>query len=107
MRYLGITFDFGDYHYIADALEDHAKYFNKKSSMYLLDDIGLLESFFKFIDRTTFSRVILYDFKELGSWENFKYFSRLCRSYNLEFSILKQDIHSDVAIEVDYLLNVI
>ncbi|MBL5769165.1 hypothetical protein [Heyndrickxia sporothermodurans] len=54
MRYLGITFDFGDYHYIADALEDHAKYFNKKSSMYLLDDIGLLESFFKFIDRTTF-----------------------------------------------------
>ncbi|WP_162013681.1 hypothetical protein [Bacillus coahuilensis] len=70
-------------------------------------DFDLIDVFFKFIDRTTYSRVIVYDLKELGGWENFKYFSKLCRSYNLEFSILKQDIHSDVAVEPDYLLNVI
>lgn len=107
MKYLGISFDFGDYPYITDMLSDHARWFYKKIDCYLLADFDLIDTFFKFVDRTTYSRAIVYDIKELGSIENFKYFSKLCRSYNLEYSFLKQDIHSDVAVEPDYFLEVI
>ncbi|MBS3678945.1 hypothetical protein KGF86_01835 [Ornithinibacillus massiliensis] len=107
LKYLGICTNFGDYPYITDMLVDWAEFDEKKIDCFLLDDIGMLDFLLKFIDRTTFSRVLVYDIEEIDSLKNLKSFSNICRKYNLEWSIIRQDLHSDVAVEPDYLLKVV
>ena len=70
--YFGITFDGEKYPEVKKRLEEHAKFFNKKLEMHLLVYSNLLELYFKSMDCSKVDRVILYDYKELGNWENFK-----------------------------------
>lgn len=106
--YFGLTFDGEKYPEVKKRLEEHAKFFNKKLEMYLLVDLNLLELYFKSMDCSKVDRVILYDYKELGNWENFKRFSNLCIDYGLEYSIVKKsiDLHSDVDTSLPYLCSI-
>lgn len=107
--YFGITFNKERYSEIIERLKEHAGVFNKKLEMQLMVDLNLLELYFKAMDLTMVDRVLLYNYEELGSWENFKRFSTLCRKYGLEYSIVKksQDLHSDVEVPIDYLMDII
>ncbi|AIF45634.1 hypothetical protein [Virgibacillus sp. SK37] len=106
-KYFGVTFNFEEYNYVKHMLTDHASAFNKRINIFLLLNIDMLEIYISQIDRTLFDRVLIYDHEELGSWENLKQFSLICNKYNLEWSILKQDLHSDVPLELDYLLEIV
>ncbi|MEN2465640.1 hypothetical protein [Ornithinibacillus sp. JPR2-1] len=105
--YFGITFNGERYTDIEKSLQIHADFFHKKLQMYLLVNVDLLELHLKFIDPKVIDRVLMYDYEELGSWGEFKRFSNICKAYGLEYSIIKQDIHSDVDIPLGYLTNII
>lgn len=106
--YFGITFNGEKYPEIKKKLEEHAIFFNKKLEMNLLVDLNILELYFNSMDCSKVDRVILYDYEELGSWENFKKFSNLCIQYGLEYSIVKKsvDLHSDVDTSLPYLFSI-
>ncbi|QJX64598.1 hypothetical protein HLK66_25060 [Niallia circulans] len=107
--YFGLTFNGERYQEITERLQQHARFFNKKLEMHLVADLNLLELYLKSMDLTIIDRVLLYDYEELGSWENFKRFSNLCRRYGLEYSIIKKsiDLHSDVDVPIGYITEII
>ncbi|SES89380.1 hypothetical protein SAMN05421676_10243 [Salinibacillus kushneri] len=105
--YFGITFNKEHYVDIEERLKNHANFLNRELKMYLLVNIDLLELYIQFIDPKTVDRVLLYDYKELGNWEDFKRFSKICKKYGLEYSIIQQDIHSDVDLPIGYLTDII
>ncbi|TFB21444.1 hypothetical protein E3U55_09030 [Filobacillus milosensis] len=107
--YIGLTFKRERYSEITEMLQDHARLFDRKLEMYLMVDLNLLELHFKSMDLAVIDRVLLYDYEELGNWENFKRFSNLCKKFGLEFSIIKKtvDLHSDVDVPIGYLTEII
>jgi hypothetical protein len=106
-RYLGISTDFGEFPYLCDGLKAYAEFDNRHIDCYLLPDFSLFEELIKIIDITKYSRVMVYDLTELGGIENFKKFADLCLVYNWEYSIVKQNLHSDIDIPINYFLSVI
>ncbi|WP_156289881.1 hypothetical protein [Oceanobacillus salinisoli] len=107
--YYGITFNVAKCQEITVKLQEHARFFNKKLEMHLVVDLSVLESYLKSMDLTIIDRILLYDYEELGSWDNFKRFSNLCKEYGLEYSIIKKtiDLHSDVDVPIGYLTDII
>ncbi|MGG4511977.1 hypothetical protein ABEP00_19565 [Heyndrickxia sporothermodurans] len=79
---------------------------NKKIDVILLTEVNIIEEFIKG-NHEKYCRVIFYDYEEFNNIKQFQYVFGLCQLYNLELSIIKQDIHSDVAVELSYLLQVI
>lgn len=106
-RYLGVSTDFGEFPYLCESLKEYAEFDERHIDCYLLNNFGHFEDLIKVIDRTKYSRVVVYDLKELGGVENFKTFATLCFKYNWEYSIVKQDLNSDVDIPINYFFKVI
>ncbi|KAB7668928.1 hypothetical protein F9279_12040 [Bacillus sp. B1-b2] len=90
--YIGISFNMERYRDIEESLGVYSDILDKKLKMYLLADLNLLELHLQFIDKSSIDRVLLYDYKELGTWENFKQFSNVCKKYGVEWGIVKEDI---------------
>lgn len=106
--YLGVVFDLTNYEHYAASIRVHAKLFNKKSFLISLIDVSLLDELITIEkENHSFQRVIVYDFSEFQGIENFKTFAKTCYKHGLEFSILKQDLHSCVPVELGYFLDVI
>ncbi|MCM3412840.1 hypothetical protein M3676_23105 [Metabacillus litoralis] len=79
---------------------------NKKIDVILLTEVNIIEEFLK-ENHEKYCRVIFYDYEEFNNIKQLQNVFGLCQHYNLELSIIKQDIHSDVAVELSYLLQVI
>gem|GEM_PF-4275050 len=107
--YFGLTFNKESYSEITLKLQEHANFFKRRLIMHLMVDLNILEMHFKSMDVKSIDRVLLYEYEELGSWENFKRFSNLCKKYGLEYSIIKKtvDLHSDVDVPIGYLTEII
>ncbi|KUP08427.1 hypothetical protein Q75_02890 [Bacillus coahuilensis p1.1.43] len=105
--YFGLTFNNDQFEDITESLQIHSQIVSKKMKMYLMASVDHLAFHLRFIDRTCIDRIIMYDFEEIGNWETLKEFSNVCKKYNINWSIIRQDIHSDVDVPLDYLTDVI
>lgn len=105
-RYLGIITDESDLESYKESMRNFAAKVNKKIDVILLTETNTIEKFIK-ENHEKYCRVIFYDYEELNNIKQLQNVFGLCQDYNLELSIIKQDIHSDVAVELSYLLQVI
>ncbi|WP_251398958.1 hypothetical protein [Metabacillus litoralis] len=105
-RYLGIITDECDLESYKESLRNFAARVNKKIDVILLTEVNIIEEFLK-ENHEKYCRVIFYDYEEFNNIKQLQNVFGLCQHYNLELSIIKQDIHSDVAVELSYLLQVI
>lgn len=105
-RYLGIITDECDIESYKESMRNFAARVNKKIDVILLTETNIIEEFIK-ENHEEYCRIIFYDYEEFNNIKQLQNVFGLCQHYNLELSIIKQDIHSDVAIELSYLLQVI
>ncbi|WNS75683.1 hypothetical protein RRV45_01135 [Bacillus sp. DTU_2020_1000418_1_SI_GHA_SEK_038] len=105
-RYLGIITDINDLESYKESLRNFAARVNKEIDVIFLKETKLIAEFIK-ENHEKYCRVIFYDYEEFNNIKQLQNVFRLCQHYNLELSIIKQDIHSDVAVELSYLLQVI
>lgn len=107
MTLLGVTFNFSNPHYSLLAMDLYGRINKMDIDLYHLADFDLLESFIHLNKHRKYTRVVIYDIDELETWDRVRELVNICSKYNLEFSIIKQDIHSDVEVPIGYLTNVI
>lgn len=105
-RYLGIITDECDLESYKESLRNFAARVNKEIDVILLTEVNIIEEFIK-ENYEKYCRVIFYDYEEFNNIKQLQNVFGICQHYKLEFSIIKQDIHSDVAVELSYLLQVI
>jgi len=105
-RYLGIITDECDIESYKESMRNFAATVNKKIDVILLTEVNIIEEFIK-ENHEKYCRVIFYDYEDFKNIKQLQNVFGLCQYYKLELSIIKQDIHSDVAIELSYLLQVI
>lgn len=105
-RYLGIITDVSDLDSYKESMRNYAARVNKKIDVILLMESTLIEEFIN-ENHEKYCRVIFYDYEEFNNIKQLQNVFMLCQHFNLELSIIKQDIHSDVAVELSYLLQVI
>ncbi|MBS4193719.1 MULTISPECIES: hypothetical protein [Bacillaceae] len=106
--FLGVVFDLKKYNQYAESIKIHGDLFYKKTMVISLNDVSLLNEFLNMEkENNNIQRVIIYDYEEFRELKNFKIFENTCSKHRLEFSILRQDLHSDVPVELGYMLQVI
>lgn len=105
-KYLGIITDDSDHESFKESMRNYAARVNKKIDVVLLTEVNSIEEFIR-ENHEKYCRVIFYDYEEFNNIKQLQNVFGLCQHYNLELSIIKQDIHSDVAVELSYLLQVI
>lgn len=79
----------------------------KQVDLTQIADVELLESLFEIRDVKQYDRVLFFSIRELHGWDELRYLVNTCNKYNIEWSFVREDIHSDVEVPVDYLTGVI
>lgn len=104
MRSLGITLDIANPDYKLTVIRILTRGNLKEVDLMQLADIRLLERTLEMRSDQQYNRIIIYDLHELDSWEDLKELTDVCKRYNMSFSFLKQDLHSDEEIEFSKLI---
>jgi len=91
---LGVTLDIANPNYYLTVIRLFTRHENTEIDLVPLADIRLLEDILRFREERNYDRVIFYDLDELDGWDDFEELAEVCKQYNMEFSFLKQDIHS-------------
>jgi hypothetical protein len=105
-RYLGIITSITDLESYKESMKNFAARVNKKIDVILFSEIRFIEEFIN-ENHEKYCRVIFYDYEELNNIKQLQNVFMLCQHHDLELSIIKQDIHSDVAVELSYLLQIL
>ncbi|KYC96086.1 hypothetical protein B4102_3559 [Heyndrickxia sporothermodurans] len=103
--YLGIIIDNNDHESFKESMRNYAARVNKK-----IDVIFLTAEFIEqYIEENhkKYCRVLFYDYEEFNNIKQLQNIFMLCQHYNLELSIIKQNLHSDVSVELSYILQII
>lgn len=104
--FLGVEFNTTNHVENCYQLFSFADVVGKKIQIIQLPHVDLLEVQLGMIDVKEIERIILTDYEELGDFYSFKQFHNTCSRFSLSYSILKQDLHSDVDLPVAYLMDV-
>ncbi|PKG26161.1 hypothetical protein [Cytobacillus horneckiae] len=104
--YLGFITDKNDHESYTESMNNYAKRVNKNIDVVFVKDNKFIEQLI-IENHEKYCRVLFYNYDEFSNIKQLQYIFMLCQSYNLELSIIKQDIHSDVAVELSYLLQII
>lgn len=107
MKWLGITTKVTDANHPLTILKYYACGSGKKIDLVRLADIRLLDNLFECKDERQYNRILIYDIDELNSWRDLKELSDICDRYNKDYTIVKQDLHSDVEVPIGYLTSVL
>ena len=107
MRSLGITLDIANPDYKLTVIRILTRGDGKEVDLIQLADIRLLEQVLEMKCDWVYDRVVIYDLHELNGWEDLKELADVCKQYVMEFTFLKQDLHSDEKIEIGELISVI
>lgn len=91
---LGVTLDIVNPDYYLTVIRLFTRHENKEIDLIPLADIRLLEDILQFREERNYDRVIFYDLDELNGMDDFEELAEVCKQFNMEFSFLKQDIHS-------------
>lgn len=106
--FLGAIFNSDSYYDYAKELKLHADFFHREILIVNFEDVCQLVKFVKNRENDChFHRIIVNDFTEFKEWEEFTVFAKACLEYGTEFSILQQDLNSDVPVEFGYIMDVI
>ncbi|MHA6252766.1 hypothetical protein [Oceanobacillus sp. CAU 1775] len=104
MKTLGLTLDIANPDYKLSVLRILTRGNGKEIDLMQIADIRLLEQLLEMRSEQQYDRVVIYDLHELDSWEDLKELTNVCKQNDLEFSFLKQDLHSDEKIELSKLI---
>lgn len=98
-RYLGVITDENDIDSYKETMTTYASIVNKKIDLVLISDTRLFQKFLQ-VNYIKYCRVIFYDYDEFVNFNQFRDIFSITQKFNLEFSIIKQDLHSDVALSL-------
>ena len=101
---LGITLDIVNPDYYLTVIRILTREDSEKIDLVRLADIQLLENLLELRDEQQYDRIIFYDLQEFDSWEDLKELADVCERNDMQFSFLKQDLHSDKELKFNKLI---
>lgn len=107
MKWLGITTNLTTPNHSLTILKFYACGGGKWIDLVQLPDIRLLGNLLEFKGGRQYDRILIYDISELDSWKDLRKLSDICDKYGKDFTIVKQDLHSDVEVPIGYLTSVL
>jgi len=104
MKWIGITLDIANPNYHLTVIRILGRGNYNEVDLVQLADIKLLDLLLEMRNEKQYDRVVFYDLQELDSWEDLKELADVCNRYNMQFSFLKQDLHSDKKLRFNKLI---
>lgn len=104
-KFLGVDFNTDNHLENCYQLFFYANRLKREISLVQTVHIDLFEMQMRNVNLNEIDRVIVNDYEDLGNFYVFKQFHNICMAHGLEYSFLKQEIHSDLEISVAFLVD--
>lgn len=105
--FIGVDFKQSDRFESLYQLNNYAARLNRKIKVLEFPHVDILEMQLRYVDTEQIERIIVHSYDEFENFYTFKQFHNICMKNNIEYSILEQNIHSDLEIPLSFLMDML